>query len=124
MSVSLAAVEGSVETDLDRTRVEWVGEACSPEPILQTLKRLRRKHTRDEAQRALELLARAICSQCSSTLDNGACLECGLCHCPFCGAEASTCCRHLLAAAADVGDGGDAPFSGGATAKLLIRSPF
>ncbi len=70
------------------------------------------------------MLVRVTCSACANPLAQGACIDCALCHCPFCGAEASTGCPHLLATARVVEDGEERPWSGEATATLLIRSPF
>src|SRR5579871_5780226 len=78
----------------------------------------------ERAQRALDVLVRVTCSACANPLLAGACTDCVLCHCPFCGAEASTGCPHLLATARVVEDGEERPWSGGATAALLIELPF
>ncbi len=76
------------------------------------------------ARQALDRLAQACCWGCGAGLPQNACDDCGLCHCPLCGTEASTGCRHLLATAGSLRDGDERPFSGGACATLLIRSPF
>jgi hypothetical protein len=124
MSVSPIAIDASFGLDLDPSPVEDRTRGSAGGDFRKRFTLVRRSVPRDKAQRALVALAQPICTECGSSLDNGACLECGLCHCPFCAAEASTGCCHLLATAGDVGDADEAPFSGGSTASLLIRSPF
>jgi hypothetical protein len=70
-----------------------------------TTGRVRRSGADARAQLALGRLARADCWGCGAGLQQGACDDCRLCHCPFCGAEASIACPHLLATAGVVRDG-------------------
>ena len=92
--------------------------------VLKPAKRARHSPLRGPAERRLDVLARPTCSACGVALDNGECVDCGLCYCPFCNADASTQCRHLLATAGDVSDSDDRTYLGAVSATLLIRSPF